>query len=56
MKKTYVKCLAILIQNCYASKIIDERNFDKEDTEGVLQFCKKYSDDKYRCVQIVLEN
>lgn len=54
--KSYIKCLAILILNCYSSTIVDERNFDTNDTKGILDFNKKYSDDKYRCFQIVLND
>ena len=54
--KSYIKCLAILISNCYSSTIVDERNFDPDDTKGILKFNKKYSGDKYRCFQIVLND
>jgi len=54
--KSYVKCLAILISNCYSYTIVDERNFDTNDTESILEFNKNYSDDKYRCFQIVLND
>lgn len=54
--KQYIKCLAILISNCYSSAIVDERNFDPKDTYGILEFNKKYSDDRYRCFQVVLNN
>lgn len=52
--KQYVKCLAILISNCYSSTIVDERNFGIDDTKGILEFNQKYADDKYRCFQVVL--
>ena len=52
--KSYIKCLAILISNCYSSTIVDERNFDPNDTKNILEFHQKYSDDKYRCFQIPL--
>lgn len=54
--KQYVKCLAILISNCYSSTIVDERNFDVDDTNGILEFNQKYADDKYRCFQVVLND
>lgn len=54
--KQYIKCLAILISNCYSSTIVDERNFGIDDTKGILEFNKKYADDKYRCFQVVLDN
>lgn len=49
----YIKCLAILISNCYASTIVDERNFDPDDTESILEFKQKYTDDRYRCFQVI---
>lgn len=52
----YIKCLAILISNCYSSIIVDERNFDIDDTKGILDFNQKYADDRYRCFQMVLNN
>lgn len=54
--KTYIKCLAILILNCYSSTIVDERNFDLDDTKDILEFNQKYADDKYRCFQVVLKD
>lgn len=54
--KMYIKCLAILISNCYASTIVDERNFDPDDTKSILEFNQKYADDKYRCFQVVLSD
>lgn len=55
--KPYVKCLAILISNCYSSTIVDERNFDSDDTKSILEFNQKYADDnKYRCFQTVLND
>lgn len=53
---TYIKCLVILLSNCYASVIVDERNFEINDIQGIAEFQKKYSDDKYRCFQIVLND
>lgn len=52
----YVKCLAILISNCYGSKIVDERNFNINDISGIQSFYSKYSDDKYRCFQAFLKD
>lgn len=52
--KQYIKCLAILVSNCYSSTIADERNFDFDDREGIQKFYSKYSDDRYRCFQIPL--
>lgn len=52
--KPYVKCLAILISNCYSSTIEDERNYGFDDTEEILKFFQKYSDDRYRCFQTTL--
>ena len=54
--KQYVKCLAILISNCYSSTIVDERNFDVDDTKSILEFNQKYADDRYRCFQVVLND
>lgn len=54
--KPYIKCFAILISNCYSSTIVDERNFDLDDTESILEFSQKYADDKYRCFQVVLND
>ncbi len=54
--KKYIKCLAILVSNCYSSTIIDERNFDINDSIGIQKFYSKYADDKYRCFQAVLED
>lgn len=56
MNRSYIKCFAILVTNCYSSEIIDERNFDKNDTDSVDEFYKKYSDDKYRCFHTVIQN
>lgn len=50
----YIKCFAILVSNCYSSTIVDERNFDSDDSKGIQNFYSKYSDDKYRCFQIPL--
>lgn len=54
--KQYVKCLAILISNCYESFIVDERNFDVDDIKGIQNFYAKYSDDRYRCFQAFLKD
>lgn len=54
--KSYIKCLAILISNCYSSTIVDERNFDPDDTKSILEFNQKYADDKYRCFQVTLDD
>ena len=54
--KQYVKCLVILVSNCYSSTIVDERNFGIDDTKGILEFNQKYADDKYRCFQVVLND
>lgn len=54
--KQYVKCLAILISNCYPSTIVDERNFNVDDTKGILEFNQKYADDRYRCFQVALND
>lgn len=56
MNVTYIKCISILLSNCYSSEIIDERNFAINEKDKVKDFFKKYSEDKYRCFQIVLEN
>lgn len=54
--KSYIKCLAILISNCYSSTIVDERNFDADDSKSISEFNQKYVDDKYRCFQVVLND
>lgn len=53
--KQYIKCLAILISNCYSSTIIDERNFGVNDIESIQKFYLKYTDNKYRCFQVPLD-
>lgn len=52
--KPYIKCLAILISNCYSSTIVDERNFDTNDMKGIQDFYLKYTDDRYICFQVIL--
>lgn len=52
--KQYIKCLAILISNCYSSTIVDERNFGIDDIDGIQKFYLKYGDDRYRCFQVIL--
>lgn len=54
--KQYIKCLAILISNCYSSTIVDERNFEPNNNKGILEFNQKYADDKYRCFQVILND
>lgn len=54
--KSYIKCLAILISNCYSSIIVEEKNFNPDDIESILEFNQKYADDKYRCFQVVLND
>lgn len=54
--RQYIKCLAILISNCYSSTIVDERNFNVDDTKGILEFNQKYDDDRYRCFQAILND
>lgn len=52
---SYIKCIAVLVSNCYSSEIVDERNFGIGDNQGIQNFYKKYSDEKYRCFQIPLD-
>lgn len=47
----YIKCIAILVSNCFGSEIVDERNFEIAEENKALEFFNKYSDDKYRCVK-----
>lgn len=54
--KSYIKCFAIFISNCYSSTIVDERNFDTNDMKGIQEFYSKYGDDRYRCFQVVINN
>ncbi len=52
-KKTPIKVSFLLN---YSSTVVDERNFDPDDTESILGFNQKYADDKYRCFQVVLND